>query len=569
MSEDDGTSTGGGPVAGRGAGSTGTPSVVDFGVLDDARESTRAAVEVVDLSSLGEVVGPSAGPEVVDFESVAGPADRRSAAQSRTRSAGPADGAPRRRRSSRPVDPAPVDAAQVDPAPVKPPAADEHDGVARLWPAEDADPLAAGSRSAESPAGTRRSRRPASSDDDRRSRWVAAADREGPGQTEAATTEVGDDGSGDGGGDSAGRSGRSGSGSSGKSRSGSFGRSGSGSFGKSRSGSFGKSGSGSFGASGSSSFGDSASRLGRGSRRSGSSGGKRREWGIQLDAEVEEPVPGVAAAEGSGATGAEDQAPAGGRHDRSTRTANRGRAGSFGRPRRAEGEPPPEFDDPEQTAKQICLTALTGASRSRQQLAELLAAREIPDEVAATVLDRFTEVGLVDDAAFAAAWVSSRQSTRGLSRRALSHELRAKGIDPEVASVALEAVDPQDEWDTARALVARKVPGMRRLDTATATRRLTGMLARKGYGMGLAAWVVREALEADGTVEDAAAEADDAAPDLAGVEPAGDGPAVRRGLWSGRPLGEDTDGEVGEGLTVDGVARSRSAAPHPGGFGRR
>ena len=246
------------------------------------------------------------------------------------------------------------------------------------------------------------------------------------------------------------------------------------------------------------------------------------------------------------------------------RSAPRGRAGSFGRPRRAEGEPPPVYEDPEQTAKQICLTALTGASRSRKQLADLLASRDIPDDVSAAVLDRFSEVGLVDDAAFAAAWVSSRQSARGLSRRALSHELRAKGVDPEVASVALEAVDPQDEWDTARALVARKVPGMRRLDTATATRRLTGMLARKGYGMGLAAWVVREALEADGKDEDAAAEADDAAPDTVGAEP-----VVRRGLWSGRPLDEESGTEVGEGLTVDGYARTRSPARRPGGFGRR
>ena len=312
-----------------------------------------------------------------------------------------------------------------------------------------------------------------------------------------------------------------------------------------------------------SSFGDGGSRGFGGRPRAGGAGKKkpRREWGIQLDAEVEEPRPAAPADQAADPAG-DGPAPEP-RADRQ-RSAPRGRAGSFGRPRRAEGEPPPVYEDPEQTAKQICLTALTGASRSRKQLADLLASRDIPDDVSAAVLDRFSEVGLVDDAAFAAAWVSSRQSARGLSRRALSHELRAKGVDPEVASVALEAVDPQDEWDTARALVARKVPGMRRLDTATATRRLTGMLARKGYGMGLAAWVVREALEADGKDEDAAAEADDAAPDTAGAEP-----VVRRGLWSGRPLDEESGTEVGEGLTVDGYARTRSPARRPGGFGRR
>ena len=131
-------------------------------------------------------------------------------------------------------------------------------------------------------------------------------------------------------------------------------------------------------------------------------------------------------------------------------------------------------------------------------MADLLAARDIPDDVAEAVLDRFTEVGLIDDAAFARAWVSSRQSGRGLARRALSAELRAKGVDAEVAAVAVEAVDDDDERETARRLVDRKVGAMRRLDRATATRRLMGMLARKGYSGGLAAAVVREALDADG-----------------------------------------------------------------------
>jgi regulatory protein len=129
---------------------------------------------------------------------------------------------------------------------------------------------------------------------------------------------------------------------------------------------------------------------------------------------------------------------------------------------------------------------------------DLLAARDIPDDAAETVLDRFTEVGLIDDAAFARAWVSSRQAGRGLARRALSAELRAKGVDAEVAAEAVEAVDDDDERETARRLVDRKVGAMRRLDRATATRRLMGMLARKGYNGGLAAAVVREALDADG-----------------------------------------------------------------------
>ncbi|MEI4272670.1 regulatory protein RecX [Klenkia sp. LSe6-5] len=279
------------------------------------------------------------------------------------------------------------------------------------------------------------------------------------------------------------------------------------------------------------------------SRAVGRSSSRSAARNTAVAADVERPQPAVPD-DGPADEAADDGSTA------RRRSGGRGRAGSLGRPRRSAGDPPTEYDDPEQAARQICLTALTGASRTRHQLAELLASRDIPADTAEAVLERFAEVGLVDDAAFAAAWVSSRQSGRGLSRRALADELRRKGVDKEVAATALEAVDPQDEWDAARALVARKVPGMRRLDTVTATRRLTALLGRKGYGAGLAAWVVREALEADGKAEDAAAEADDAPPDLSGgYEP------PRRGLWSGRPLEEP--GEVGEGLTVDGWARTR------------
>jgi regulatory protein len=165
------------------------------------------------------------------------------------------------------------------------------------------------------------------------------------------------------------------------------------------------------------------------------------------------------------------------------------------------GRPQDDMGDPEAVARGVCLRALTGAPKTRRQLAELLGERGVPDEAAEKVLDRFTEVGLIDDAAFARAWVGSRQAGRGLARRALSAELRAKGVDAEVAAEAVEAVGDDDEREAARRLVERRLGAMRRLDRATATRRLMGMLARKGYGGGLAAAVVREALDGTGSDE--------------------------------------------------------------------
>lgn len=157
--------------------------------------------------------------------------------------------------------------------------------------------------------------------------------------------------------------------------------------------------------------------------------------------------------------------------------------------------------DPESVARTILLTKLTAQARSRQELADALAAKAVPDEVAERVLDRFEQVGLVDDAAFAALWVRSRQSSRGLSRRALAHELRAKGIDDELIGASLEQVQPDDEREAAWRLVQRKLRSTRGLDRVVRTRRLVGMLARKGYPSGVAMQVVREALASEQSEE--------------------------------------------------------------------
>jgi len=137
------------------------------------------------------------------------------------------------------------------------------------------------------------------------------------------------------------------------------------------------------------------------------------------------------------------------------------------------------------------------APRSRAQLLAKLDAKQVPAEVSQAVLDRMEEVKLVDDDAFARGWVRSRRSSRGLSRRALSQELRGKGIDDEVAQAALATVGEDEERQTARDLVARRLRATAGLDRVTRTRRLAGMLARKGYSGSLAMTVVRDALTAE------------------------------------------------------------------------
>ena len=173
-------------------------------------------------------------------------------------------------------------------------------------------------------------------------------------------------------------------------------------------------------------------------------------------------------------------------------------------------EPPGDQDDspadPEQVARTILLRRLEAAPRTRAELATTLRERNVPDDVAARVLDRFEEVGLIDDRVFAQMWVESRQRGRGLSGRALRSELHRKGVPAPLIDEALEQVDPADELAAAREVASRKARSLVGLPRATQVRRLSGALARKGYGAGVTSQVVREALAA----VDAPADEDDA-----------------------------------------------------------
>ncbi|SDG16381.1 regulatory protein [Sinosporangium album] len=153
--------------------------------------------------------------------------------------------------------------------------------------------------------------------------------------------------------------------------------------------------------------------------------------------------------------------------------------------------------DPHARAREICLRLLTLAPKTRAQLADALRKREIPDDVAEAVLSRFSEVGLINDEAFAEAWVNSRHHGRGLARRALAVELRRRGVEDDTVKEAVERLDPDQEVETARRLVARKLAATRGLAPDARMRRVVGMLARKGYSSGLAYRVAREAMEAE------------------------------------------------------------------------
>lgn len=157
--------------------------------------------------------------------------------------------------------------------------------------------------------------------------------------------------------------------------------------------------------------------------------------------------------------------------------------------------PLPSTSEPsrEEQARALCLRLLTARARSRAELAGQLAKRGYPDEVSTRVLDRLTEVGLLDDTDFAEQWVHSRLANAGKGKRALAAELHTKGVEKDVITSVLGGINPAAERGRAEQLVRKRLRRENLGDEAAdakVTRRLVGMLARRGFSQGMALDVV-------------------------------------------------------------------------------
>jgi regulatory protein len=189
----------------------------------------------------------------------------------------------------------------------------------------------------------------------------------------------------------------------------------------------------------------------------------------------------------------------GSRRQHASRRAAPGRG--FGDPGAGRGTEALDPDaDPEELARGIVLRKLAVQARTRGELERALKDKAVPEEAAATVLDRMGEVGLVDDATFARDWVASRQQRRHLSKTALRRELQTKGVDRELIDHALADVAGADEHEAALDLARRRAATMHGLAREVAYRRLAGVLGRRGFSSSITTRVLAEVL--DGTDED-------------------------------------------------------------------
>jgi regulatory protein len=145
-------------------------------------------------------------------------------------------------------------------------------------------------------------------------------------------------------------------------------------------------------------------------------------------------------------------------------------------------------------AKQVLLRRLSNAPRTRKELAKDLKDKDISDEVANVALDRFEEVGLINDQALASNYVSSQHERKGLGKNALRQQLRAKGVSDDVAMEAISQISDDQEFQAAFALACKKIRSLQKDDAKTQLRKIVGVLARKGYSSNLAFRVAKEVI---------------------------------------------------------------------------
>ena len=145
-------------------------------------------------------------------------------------------------------------------------------------------------------------------------------------------------------------------------------------------------------------------------------------------------------------------------------------------------------------AKQVLLRRLSHAPRTRKELAQDLKDKDISDDVANLALERFEEVGLINDQALASNYVSSQHERKGLGKNALRQQLRAKGVSDDVALEAVSQISEDQEFQAAFALACKKIRSLQRDDAKTQLRKIVGVLARKGYSSNLAFRVAKEVI---------------------------------------------------------------------------
>ena len=159
----------------------------------------------------------------------------------------------------------------------------------------------------------------------------------------------------------------------------------------------------------------------------------------------------------------------------------------------------PDPDAQYELAKKYVLRRLTGSGQTRFQLEQYLQTKEFPRLIIDQVLDRFAELGLLNDQEFADTWVRNRRSTKKSGPAVLRRELQERGVDSQAIAAAVESREGED-YDLAREIALKKLPALMRYEPQVRIRRLANFLVRRGYNPGLAFTFVKDLIAEAETV---------------------------------------------------------------------
>lgn len=130
--------------------------------------------------------------------------------------------------------------------------------------------------------------------------------------------------------------------------------------------------------------------------------------------------------------------------------------------------------------------------RSRWEMEQYLQRKQCSPALAHTILNKLSNIELLDDVKFAHSWVNNRRLLKPTSRRRLAQELRAKRISDEIIEQVLGA-DETDETTVLQELIARKRKQARYHDD----QKLMQYLAGQGFSYGDIKAAIQDQIEAE------------------------------------------------------------------------
>jgi regulatory protein len=150
-------------------------------------------------------------------------------------------------------------------------------------------------------------------------------------------------------------------------------------------------------------------------------------------------------------------------------------------------------DSLEEEIRQSLLKMLARGAKSSGKLREALLAKDYPPQLVDQLIDRFTEVSLIDDFQMAKDWVQSQLSRKAAAKSVLAMSLRTKGFPAEAITAALSEIDADSELEAAKRIAVTRIRQLMKLDPDVRSRRLAGFLTRKGYSSSIVWAAVKHA----------------------------------------------------------------------------